>query len=78
MIQRMHIDKPTNTRGFTVLELIVAVSLVTAVLSGMLLLISNQVLETKSKSAAELEAWPTCTLCFRPNTRGSTMCVVQK
>lgn len=50
----MHIDKPTNTRGFTVLELIVAVS-VTAVLSGMLLLISNQVLETKSKSAAELE-----------------------
>ncbi len=36
------------------LELIVAVS-VTAVLSGMLLLISNQVLETKSKSSAELE-----------------------
>ena len=50
----MHIDKPTNTKGFTVLELIVAVS-VTAVLSGMLLLISNQVLETKSKSTAELE-----------------------
>ncbi len=43
-----------KSRGFTVLELIVAVS-VTAVLSGMLLLISNQVLETKSKSSAELE-----------------------
>lgn len=44
----------SKLRGFTVLELIVAVS-VTAVLSGMLLLISRQVLETQSVSSAELE-----------------------
>jgi type II secretory pathway pseudopilin PulG len=44
----------SKLRGFTVLELIVAVS-VTAVLSGMLLLISRQVLETQSKSSVELE-----------------------
>ena len=41
-------------RGFTVLELIVAVA-VTAVLTGMLLLISTQVLETQSSTNAELE-----------------------
>jgi len=44
----------SKLRGFTVLELIVAVS-VTAVLSGMLLLISRQVLETQTVSSAELE-----------------------
>ena len=41
-------------KGFTVLELIVAVA-VTAVLTGMLLLISTQVLETQSRTNAELE-----------------------
>jgi type II secretory pathway pseudopilin PulG len=41
-------------KGFTVLELIVAVA-VTAVLTGMLLLISTQVLETQSSTNAELE-----------------------
>jgi type II secretory pathway pseudopilin PulG len=40
--------------GFTVLELIVAVA-VTALLTGMLLLISTQVLETQSRTNAELE-----------------------
>ena len=44
----------SKKKGFTVIELIVAVA-VTAMLSGMLLLISNQVLETQSKSIAELE-----------------------
>ena len=46
--------KMSEVRGFTVLELIVAVT-VTALLTGMLLLISSQVLETQSKSASELE-----------------------
>lgn len=40
--------------GFTVIELIVAVS-VTALLSGLLLLISSQVLNTQTKSSSELE-----------------------
>jgi prepilin-type N-terminal cleavage/methylation domain-containing protein len=50
--------KPTisekNAKGFTVIELIVAVA-VTAVLSGMLLLISTEVLETQEQSSEELE-----------------------
>jgi type II secretory pathway pseudopilin PulG len=44
----------TRTQGFTVIELLVAVS-VTALLSGMLLLISTQVLETQSKSTSTIE-----------------------
>ena len=44
----------TRTKGFTVIELLVAVS-VTALLSGMLLLISTQVLETQSKSTSTIE-----------------------
>jgi type II secretory pathway pseudopilin PulG len=43
-----------NYSGFTVIELIVAVS-VTALLSGLLLLISSQVLNTQTKSSSELE-----------------------
>jgi len=43
-----------KARGFTVIELIVAVA-VTAVLSGMLLLISTEVLETQEQSSVELE-----------------------
>lgn len=48
------ITPSTRAKGFTVIELLVAVA-VTALLSGMLLLISTQVLETQSKSASTLE-----------------------
>ena len=48
------IPPSTRAKGFTVIELLVAVS-VTALLSGMLLLISTQVLETQSKSSSTLE-----------------------
>ena len=50
----MPVLRSSHPKGFTVLELIVAVT-VTAMLSGMLLLISNQVLETQSRASAELE-----------------------
>ena len=48
------IPPSTRAKGFTVIELLVAVS-VTALLSGMLLLISTQVLETQSKSTSTIE-----------------------
>lgn len=50
----MTLSRLPKKKGFTVLELIVAVA-VTALLSGMLLLISTQVLDTKSRASAELE-----------------------
>jgi prepilin-type N-terminal cleavage/methylation domain-containing protein len=46
--------KLSKTHGFTLLELIVAVA-VTGLLSGMLLTISSQVLNTQSKSSGQLE-----------------------
>jgi len=45
---------PLQKRGFTLLELIVAVT-VTALLSGMLLTISSQVLNTQTKTSGHLE-----------------------
>ena len=48
------IPPSTRAKGFTVIELLVAVS-VTALLSGMLLLISTQVLETQTKSTSTIE-----------------------
>ncbi|MEK9772268.1 MAG: hypothetical protein VW576_01770 [Opitutae bacterium] len=50
----MSVLRSCHRKGFTVLELIVAVG-VTAMLSGMLLLVSSQVLETQIRSSAELE-----------------------
>ncbi len=47
-------EKFIGSKGFSVLELIVAVA-VTAILSGMLLTISTNVLKTQTQSAGELE-----------------------
>ena len=46
--------KRTNNSGFTVLELLVAVS-VTALLAGMLLNITSQVVSTQTKASSDLE-----------------------
>ena len=76
MHQPMDLKTHQHKKAFTLLELLVAVS-VTALLAGMLLNITSQVVQTQTR-ASEFRDESSCSVRPRSHSRGSPMCDIQK